>query len=150
MLAGAFSPWNHIAACAPRSSSELESRQTWSVQERNLQPRVMSAFRLLIAMTLLACASAAGGQEGQRGSIPPGQSRDGAAPSEGALKGGTILPGETGGMPDSPTDQSQIEQRCKELSGTLREDCLRQGREAASRGSGEANDTRTPQTERAD
>jgi hypothetical protein len=150
MLAGAFSPWNHTAACAPRSSSELESQQTWSGQERNLQPRVMSAFRLLIAMTLLACASAAGGQEGQRGSIPPGQSRDGAAPSEGALKGGTILPGETGGMPDSPTDHAQIEQRCKELSGTLREDCLRQGREAASRGSGEANDTRTPQTERAD
>lgn len=115
-----------------------------------MQPRVMSAFRLLIALTLLACASAAGGQEGQRGSIPPGQSRDGAAPSEGALKGGTILPGETGGMPGSPTDRAQIEQRCKELSGTLREDCLRQGRETASRGSGEANDTRTPQTERAD
>ena len=115
-----------------------------------MRPRVMSAFRLLIATSLLAFASAAGGQEGQRGSIPPGQSRDGAAPSEGALKGGTILPGETGGMPDSPTDQAQSEQRCKELAGTLREDCLRQGREAASRGGGEANDTRTPKAKRAD
>jgi hypothetical protein len=115
-----------------------------------LQPRAMSAFRLRIAITLLAFASAAWGQEGRRGSIPPGQSRDGAAPSEGALKGGTILPGETGGMPDSPTDQAKIEQRCQELSGTLREDCLRQGREAASGGSGKANDTRTPKKERAD
>jgi hypothetical protein len=64
----------------------------------------MSAFRLLIATALLAFASAAWGEEGKRGSIPPGQSRDGAAPSEGALKGGTILPGETGGMPNSPAD----------------------------------------------
>jgi hypothetical protein len=110
----------------------------------------MSPFRLLIALTLLALASAAWGQESQRGSIPPGQSRDGAAPSEGALKGGAILPGETGGMRDSPPDQAKIEQRCKELSGTLREDCLRQGRESASGGGGEANDTRTPKIERAD
>ena len=74
-----------------------------------MQPQGMSVVRLLIAMTLLAFGSVAWAEEGQRGSIPLGQSRDGAAPSEGALKGGTILPGETGGMPERPADQAQIE-----------------------------------------
>jgi len=83
----------------------------------------MTAFRLFIVGFALALAGAALGQSGERGSIPPGQSRDGAAPSDGAIKGGTILPGETGGMPDK---------RCEELSGTLREECLKQDREAAS------------------
>jgi hypothetical protein len=83
----------------------------------------MTAFRLFIAGFALTLSGAALGQSGERGSIPPGQSRDGAAPSDGAIKGGTILPGETGGMPDK---------RCEELSGTLREECLKQEREAAS------------------
>jgi hypothetical protein len=72
------------------------------------------------------------GQSGERGSIPPGESRDGAAPSAGAIKGGTILPGESGGIPDSRADQMKMKKRCDELSGTLREDCLKQEREAGS------------------
>ena len=110
----------------------------------------MSGFQLLIAMTVLAFATFAAGEEGKRGSIPPGQSQDGAAPSGGALKGGTILPGETGGMAENTADRAKLEQRCKEMSGTLREDCLRQGREAAAGGSDKASDTRTPKAERAD
>ena len=76
----------------------------------------------------MAVASAAPAQDGTRGSIPPGESRDGGKPSDGALKGGTILPGESSGIPD----RAKMEKRCDELSGTLREDCLRQEREAAS------------------
>jgi hypothetical protein len=91
----------------------------------------MTAFRLFVAV--LALSGAAFGQSGERGSIPPGESRDGAAPSDGAIKGGTILPGETAGMPDKRADdRARMEKRCEELSGTLREDCLKQEREAAS------------------
>ena len=83
----------------------------------------MAAFRLFAV--LLVLSAAAFGQNEERGSIPPGQSRDGAAPSEGAIKGGAILPGEKGGMP---------EKRCEELSGTLREDCLKQQERDAGTG----------------
>jgi hypothetical protein len=110
----------------------------------------MRTFPLLIAIAALGFASEASAEEGQRGSIPPGSSRDGSAPSDGALKGGTLLPGETGGMPDARAEREKLEQRCKELAGTLREDCLRQGREAAAGASGEASDTRTPKAERGD
>ena len=87
----------------------------------------MRTFPLLIAMAALGLASEASAEQGQRGSIPPGSSRDGSAPSDGALKGGTLLPGETGGMPDARAEREKLEQRCKELAGTLREDCLRAG-----------------------
>jgi hypothetical protein len=104
----------------------------------------MNALRLL--MLLFVFASAAFAQTGERGSVPPGESRDGAAPSDGAIKGGTILPGETGGTPD----KAKMERRCEELSGTLREDCLRQEREAASGGTRPPSDTRKRSPERAD
>ncbi|HEV3009123.1 MAG TPA: hypothetical protein VGX52_08835, partial [Burkholderiales bacterium] len=90
----------------------------------------MNAFRLFITLLAVALAGAAFGQSGERGSTPPGQSRDGAAPSAGAIKGGSILPGESGGMPDRT--KMEKEKRCDELFGTLREDCLKQEREAAS------------------
>ena len=80
----------------------------------------MRAFRLFCLV--LALSGAAVAQE--RGSIPPGQSRDGAAPADGAIKGGAILPGETAGMPDK--ERVENEKRCDELRGTLREDCLKQ------------------------
>ena len=92
-----------------------------------------------------------GAQTGDRASTPPGQSRDGAAPSAGALKGGSILPGESAGIPDN----TKMEKRCEELSGTLREDCLKQQRDAAtgaSRPGGilEPSDTRKSSPGRAD
>src|SRR5919108_5890442 len=90
----------------------------------------MTPFRLFVLVSALALSGAAFGQTGERGSIPPGQSKDGAAPADGAIKGGTILPGETSGLPD----KEKLEQRCEELTGTLREDCLKQQREAAATG----------------
>ena len=39
-------------------------------------------------------------------------------PADGAIKGGAIVPGETGGMPDRAAS------RCSDLTGTLREQCL--------------------------
>jgi len=74
-----------------------------------------------------------------RGNVPPGRSRDGSAPAEGAIKGGTILPGEQGGMPvdKNATDSDKGSaaggsklQRCNELSGSLREQCLEKERSA--------------------
>lgn len=97
----------------------------------------MSASGLFIAVLALGLAGAAFGQSGERGSVPPGQSRDGAAPSEGALKGGTILPGETSGVPDgrpSSVPPGERAARCYELQGTLREECLKQEREAGAGG----------------
>ena len=108
-------------------------------------------------MTILAIAFTQPlfAQTGERGSVPPGQSRDGAAPSDGALKGGSILPGETSGMPDTKADRAKAQIRCEELSGTLREDCLKQEREAAAGGSKaaeifEPSDTRKKSREQAD
>jgi hypothetical protein len=84
----------------------------------------MTSFRLWVAALALALPGAAMAQAQDRGSVPPGQSRDGGAPSDGALKGGAILPGESGGMPDGAKTQA----RCEELSGSLREECLKQAR----------------------
>ena len=106
----------------------------------------MNAFRLFVTLLAVALAGAAFGQSGERGSTPPGQSRDGAAPSDGAIKGGAILPGESGGMPD----RAKLEKRCDELSGTLREDCLKQQREAASGETKLPSDIRRKLPERAD
>jgi hypothetical protein len=56
-----------------------------------------------------------------------GTAPDGARPADGAIKGGSIVPGESAGM---PTDR-QIS-RCADLTGTLREQCLAQDKGAAS------------------
>jgi hypothetical protein len=100
--------------------------------------RFVTRFALLLSLGL---SGAAWGQSGERGSVPPGQSRDGAAPSDGAIKGGAILPGEASGIP---------EKRCEELSGSLREDCLKQKREAGSGETKLPSDTRKKSPERAD
>src|SRR5262245_44233921 len=83
----------------------------------------MNAFRVFCLA--LALAGAAVAQTGERGSMPPGQSQDGAAPAEGAIKGGAILPGESAGSPDG-AERAKVEKRCDQLSGTLREECLKQ------------------------
>jgi len=103
-------------------------------------------FRLFLAILALSLPGALCAQTGERGSTPPGQSRDGAAPSDGAIKGGTILPGESSGVPDKTVAQK----RCEELSGTLREDCLKQEREAASGETRLPSDIRKPPKEPAD
>jgi hypothetical protein len=80
------------------------------------------AVGLLVAV-LGVTTSAAFGQAGEgekRGSIPLGTSQDGSGPSDGALKGGLLKPA-MGASKDPVRDAN----RCKELSGTLREDCLK-------------------------
>jgi hypothetical protein len=76
--------------------------------------------------------------DGQRGSIPPGQSQDGSRPQDGAITGGSILPGERGGMPDPTVDPNLSKEerlkRCMELTGPLREDCLINERSATGGG----------------
>ena len=89
----------------------------------------MTTLKLLVAaLSLFACAAYA--QNGERASTPPGMSQDGAKPADGALKGGSILPGEQSGVPD----ERKMRSRCEELSGTLREDCLKQQRDAGTGG----------------
>jgi hypothetical protein len=88
----------------------------------------MIRFRLILATALVAIAGAAAAQSGDtgRGSTPPGTSRDGAAPGDGAITGGSIAPGERSGVPSgsSNTGREQTLKRCNELDGILREQCL--------------------------
>jgi hypothetical protein len=69
-----------------------------------------------------------------RGNTPPGVSQDGSGPMDGAVKGGSIVPGESAGVPnkDSQTSSTERLKRCDELNGTLREDCLKKERDAAT------------------
>jgi hypothetical protein len=92
----------------------------------------MTRLRVLIAVALLGVANSASAQstgDGMRGSTPPGTSRDGSKPSEGAITGGSILPGEKSGVP-----ADRAISRCNELSGTLREQCLLQEQGASTGG----------------
>jgi hypothetical protein len=83
------------------------------------------AFSLFLSAPALA-------QSEQRGTVPPGTSGDGSRPSDGAIQGGTILPGERGGMPDGAPTPERRAARCNELSGTLRDDCLRREQDAST------------------
>ncbi|MGQ0545573.1 MAG: hypothetical protein ACT4P3_09610 [Betaproteobacteria bacterium] len=110
----------------------------------------MNAVRTVLAIALLGLSGFAGAQtDGERSSIPPGSAQDGSRPSDGAIKGGAILPGESGGMPDGapraspPADRAAS--RCYELSGTLREQCLRDARNA---GAGATRPSEAPPTVR--
>lgn len=85
----------------------------------------MTTLRLIVAALSLFAATAYA-QDGDRASTPPGMSQDGAKPADGAIKGGSILPGEQSGVPDA----RKMRERCEELNGTLREDCLKQQRDA--------------------
>jgi hypothetical protein len=58
-----------------------------------------------------------------------GAAVDGTRPADGAIKGGSILPGETSGM---PTDRAAS--RCADLTGSLREQCLAQEKGASTGG----------------
>ncbi|MGH8733772.1 MAG: hypothetical protein ACREVB_08830 [Burkholderiales bacterium] len=103
-------------------------------------------IRVLLLSVAIAFAAPAFGQSGERGSIPPGSSQDGSRPSDGAIKGGAILPGESAGVPQKAPSPS----RCDELQETLREDCLKQERDAASGATKAPSEPRTRPPERAD
>ena len=89
---------------------------------------------LMLALVFLSPLAVAQTGDATRGNTPPGMSQDGSRPADGAIKGGTILPGEKAGMPDqSPTaTQSERLARCDEMTGLLREQCLEKERSAAA------------------
>jgi hypothetical protein len=79
--------------------------------------------KLLGALLLAAATCAAFAQTGgsdSRGNTPPGTSRDGSGPADGAIKGGTAE-SESGSR-----TPAQDAARCRELAGQLREQCLRE------------------------
>ena len=99
-------------------------------------------MRTIAFFMLSLLAGFAAAQDGTRGSTPPGMSQDGAHPAEGAIQGGSLAPGEKAGVPQKPQEdqagsaaaggsaQSGAE-RCYQLEGTLREQCLSKEAEAA-------------------
>lgn len=97
-------------------------------------------FALLLAVAGLAALPAGAHAQGsERGSTPPGMSQDGSRPSEGAIRGGSIQPGEQSGMP-----QNRALRRCDDLQGVLREQCLRE-LESASGGASRAPQPAVPE-----
>lgn len=83
----------------------------------------------------------------QRANTPPGMSQDGARPADGAIQGGapggaSILPGEKGGLPNK---EEAKQQRCYELTGSLREECLKKEEPSAATGGTMPSMPREPQ-----
>ena len=95
----------------------------------------MSAIRIvLVAFFLSGTAFAQTPGMGETRPTVPG-SRDGAAPADGAIKGGAVKerdPAVESGKREAGSDRAIS--RCNELSGTLREDCLREERNAGAGG----------------
>jgi hypothetical protein len=90
---------------------------------------------LVIALCLTATSAfAQTAGDSTRGNTPPGMSQDGSKPADGAIKGGSILPGEKAGMPDQSPAAGSTERlnRCDELTGVLREQCLDKERSAGA------------------
>ena len=85
-------------------------------------------MRTLVLAVLLSstAAFAQTGSDATRGNTPPGKSQDGSGPADGAIKGGSIVPGEKAGIPDNAPAVGKNERlsRCDELTGLLREQCL--------------------------
>jgi hypothetical protein len=85
----------------------------------------LCAAAVLAAWMILPAAQPSRG-EGERGSIPPGESRDGSRPSEGAIKGGSAGQRNPEESPAQAERERQREAtRCEALKGGLREECLR-------------------------
>ena len=87
------------------------------------------AAALLLAGSIGASAQAAEGGD-RRGSVPPGTSQDGSGPSAGAIKGGSLDSKDAAGAESKrPPDEA----RCRDLTGTLRAQCLADARQNAGR-----------------
>lgn len=80
----------------------------------------------LALAAVLGISAAMGAENGERrGSAPPGTSQDGSRPDEGAIKGGSI-DGTKGA--DKALERSREVERCRDLEGTLREQCVADAR----------------------
>jgi hypothetical protein len=100
-----------------------------------------TAFKTVAAAVILGFAGVALAQSpsgGDSGTSAGQGARDGSRPSDGAITGGSILPGETGGVPGigggSKTPSDLGNKRCNELSGSLRDQCLLQEQGASTGG----------------
>jgi len=96
---------------------------------------MMSALRIaLLALFLSGAAFAQTPGMGETRPTVPG-SRDGGTPADGAIKGGSVKERDPAIEPGKrEADSDRAISRCNELSGTLREDCLRQERNAGAGG----------------
>jgi len=89
-------------------------------------------LRLAATLVFLSLAAPALAQSTDNPSSTPlgrGAGTGGSRPADGAIKGGSILPGESAGV---PTDRAAS--RCGDLTGTLREQCLAQEQGTSSGG----------------
>jgi hypothetical protein len=59
---------------------------------------------------------------GDRGSVVPGTAPGASRPQDGAIQGGSILPGEKSGVPNEASGKAV--ERCEEMHGRLRDECL--------------------------
>jgi hypothetical protein len=97
----------------------------------------MITLKTSMAAALLALASAGFAQApGDGNAAGAGQgARDGSRPADGAIVGGSISPAETGGLPADvgvpKTATERAIERCNELIGTLRHQCLEQEQSAS-------------------
>ena len=91
-------------------------------------------LRALVALAMLGVAGVASAQSTRDAGTARGA--DGSRPGDGAITGGSILPGETGGVPGMGRSDNSPERlkRCNELTGTLREQCLAQERSSSTGG----------------
>jgi hypothetical protein len=87
-----------------------------------------------LAVVLVTGSAWAADGEGRRAAVPPGTSVDGAGPVGGAIVGGSIQ------RSDKRATPAEIE-RCRDLEGTLRVQCLRdaKAREQAPAADAEAS-----------
>src|SRR5262245_8068444 len=141
---GSASSARRSAACCAFESQLSSSRDTGPPMARDeierwreicCLGRAMKANSCRVAATLLllclAVPALAQPSTDNPSSTPLGKGAapDGARPSDGAIKGGSIVPGENAGV---PTDREAS--RCADLTGTLREQCLAQDKGAPSGG----------------
>jgi hypothetical protein len=107
-------------------------------------PTLQPAFFLAFSLFAAAALAQSTGDTGTRGNTPPGMSTDGSGPADGAIKGGSIIPGERGGLPNTggttPNSEERIK-RCEQLTGKLHDDCLQKERSAAGGSSAPKKDT---------
>src|SRR3954464_5830157 len=137
----------HSNAATPHSPLIVTSSGTarrasgLSTMEATMRRAVIIA---LFLSTVPAFAQSTG--DPARGNTPPGMSHHGARPADGprqdgsrradgAIKGGSIRPGERAGQPNTggtaPSTEERV-QRCEQLDGKLRADCLKDEASPAS------------------
>src|SRR5438067_8984188 len=141
MHSNSAAPHSPLIATSPGTSPRDGGHSTMEVTMRT----VYTGFIIALFLASGAALSQTTGDPA-RGNTPPGKSQDGAGPADGAIKGGSIRPGESAGLPNTggtaPSSEERL-QRCEQLEGKLREDCLKDENAPAS-GASAPSIRRTP------